>query len=70
MILEALINVHQCTIAEAVVMVRSMCGDLDHGHDPEELLFTHGLEADYVMDLLDYYSDYMDEQYLRMEERI
>jgi hypothetical protein len=70
MILEALINVHQCTMAEAVAMVRSMCSDLDHGHDPEELLFVHGLEADYAMDLLDYYSDYMDEQELRWEERI
>jgi hypothetical protein len=45
-----------------------MCRGIDYGKDPEDLLEQEGLEPDYVMDLLDYYSDYMDEQELRMED--
>jgi hypothetical protein len=45
-----------------------MCRGIDYGKDPEGLLEEEGLEPDYTLELLDYYSDYMDEQELRMED--
>jgi hypothetical protein len=48
-----------------------MCRSIDHGADPEELLHEQGIDADmgiYAEGLLDYYSDYIDEQEQRMED--
>jgi hypothetical protein len=48
-----------------------MCRAIDNGADPEELLHEQGIEADmgiYAQGLLDYYSDYMDEQEQRLED--
>jgi uncharacterized protein (DUF433 family) len=45
-----------------------MCRLIDHGADPEEILQDRGLEPDYTMELLDYYSDYLDEQESRLED--
>ena len=51
--------------------IRRMCRSIDHGADPEELLHEQGIDADmgiYAEGLLDYYSDYIDEQEQRLED--
>ena len=58
---------NEYTAEQCTAEIRQMCRDIDHGTDPEELLEQQGLEPDYVMDLLDYYSDYTDEQEQRLE---
>ena len=67
-LMTALCNRNGYSVQESVTAIREMCRGIDYGQDPEELLEQLGLEPDYVMDLLDYYSDYMDEQELRMED--
>lgn len=67
-LMTALCNRNGYSVQESVTAIREMCRGIDYGKDPEELLENEGLEPDYVMDLLDYYSDYMDEQELRMED--
>jgi len=59
---------NEYTAEQCSAEIRKMCREIDHGADPEELLEQRGLEPDYVMDLLDYYSDYTDEQEQRLED--
>lgn len=59
---------NEYTAEQCSAEIRKMCREIDHGADPEELLEQRGLEPDYVMDLLDYYSNYMDEQEQRLED--
>lgn len=59
---------NEYTAEQCSAEIRKMCREIDHGADPEDLLEQRGLEPDYVMDLLDYYSDYMDEQEQRLED--
>lgn len=48
----ALQNAQQITYQEARVMIREMKTRVREGEDPEEILYEHGLEPDYVMELL------------------
>ena len=67
-LLEALCREDDYEQCDAATEIRNMCRDIDHGADPEELLHEHGLDADYVYELLEYYSDYMDEREQDLEE--
>jgi hypothetical protein len=58
---------NEYTERECAEQIRTMCWHIDRGDDPEELLHQEGLEADYVEELLEHYSDYMDEQEERKE---
>lgn len=65
---EAMCIRNEYTAEQCTAEIRQMCRAIDHGADPEDLLEQRGLEPDYVMDLLDYYSNYMDEQEQRLED--
>lgn len=65
---EAMCIRNEYTAEQCSAEIRQMCRAIDHGADPEDLLEQRGLEPDYVMDLLDYYSNYMDEQEQRLED--
>lgn len=67
-LITALCNRNGYSVQESVIRIREMCRGIDYGKDPEGLLEEEGLEPDYTLELLDYYSDYMDEQELRMED--
>ncbi len=59
---------NEYTAEQCTAEIRQMCRAIDHGADPEELLHERGIEADYTIELLDCYSDYMDEQEQRLED--
>lgn len=59
---------NEYTAEQCSAEIRKMCREIDHGADPEDLLEQRGLEPDYVMELLDYYSNYIDEQEQRLED--
>ena len=40
---------------EAKEIIEEMIQELKEGKDPEDVLIDHGIDADYAMDLLDYY---------------
>lgn len=67
-LLEALCWEDDYEQCDAATEIREMCRAIDYGTDPEELLHERGLEADYVDELLSYYSDYMDERTQDLEE--
>jgi hypothetical protein len=51
----------------AATEIRTMCRAIDHGADPKMLLAERGLKPYHMEELLNYYSDYMDEQEARLE---
>jgi hypothetical protein len=68
---EAMCIRNEYTAEQCSAEIRTMCRAIDNGADPEELLHEQGIEADmgiYAQGLLDYYSDYMDEQEQRLED--
>lgn len=67
-LLEALCREDDHGQCDAAREIRTMCRLIDHGADPKEILQDRGLEPDYTMELLDYYSDYLDEQESRLED--
>lgn len=67
-LLQALCREDDHEQCDAATEIRQMCRAIDHGADPEELLQERGLEPDYAMELLDYYSDYIDEREQDLEE--
>lgn len=62
-------TVHQCDVIDAVRIIRQMCKDLDDSNDPEEVLQEYNLEPDYVIELIDYYEEYLEEQELNQESK-
>jgi hypothetical protein len=65
---EAMCIRNEYTAEQCSAEIRTMCRAIDNGADPEELLHEQGVEPDYAMNLLVYYSDYMDEQEQRLED--
>ena len=65
---EAMCIRNEYTAEQCSAEIRTMCRAIDNGADPEELLNEQGVEPDYAMNLLIYYSDYMDEQEQRLED--
>ena len=66
---EAIMTVHQCDVIDAVRIIRQMCKDLDDSNDPEEVLQEYNLEPDYVIELIGYYEEYLEEQELNQESK-
>ena len=64
---EAMCIRNEYTAGECTEQIRTMCWMIDYGNDPEELLQQRGLKPGYVTELMDYYSDYIDEQEQRLE---
>lgn len=62
-------TVHQCDVIDAVRIIRQMCKDLDDSNDPEEVLQEYNLEPDYVIELIGYYEEYLEEQELNQESK-
>lgn len=54
-LLRALINSGEVeTKEEGIELIKEMRNRVEEGEDPEEVLFEHGLEPDYVFDLIGY----------------
>jgi len=54
-LLSALINNGEVeTRKEGIELIKEMRKRVEEGEDPEEVLFDHGLEPDYVFDLIGY----------------